>query len=81
MLAIADPSKEDTESLLTSLPSRTGQLQDRTQVGHANLLTSLPSRTGQLQDRTQVGHGQLANKPTIWDRITVGEVTGRTGHM
>jgi hypothetical protein len=37
MLAIADPTKEDTESLLTSLPSRTGQLQDRTQVGLGQL--------------------------------------------
>jgi hypothetical protein len=56
MLAIADPSKEDTESLLTSLPSRTGQ----------------------IQDRTQVGHGQLAEKPALQDRITVGQDIGRT---
>jgi hypothetical protein len=46
MLAIADPSKEDTESLLTNLPSRTGQLQDRTQVGHGHLADK-----STLQDR------------------------------
>ena len=33
MLAIADPSREETVGMLASLPSRTGQLQDRTQVG------------------------------------------------
>jgi hypothetical protein len=50
MLAIADPSKEDTESLLTSLPSRTGQIQDRTQVGNGRL-----ADYSIIQDRITVG--------------------------
>ena len=46
MLAIADPSREETVGMLASLPSRTGQLQDRTQVGQDTATGQATGRTG-----------------------------------